>query len=130
MNINEKLFVISADHLMRQGRKAENYGEGNHSLSNVCAYRTKDNLKCAIGVLIADDHYSEALERFLPFDHQIHNAIALTHNISISKLDKTSDRMFSMLQGIHDYSEPSEWAQKLTDLAAEMGFDWSAPVTP
>ena len=130
MNINETLFKLSADHLIRQGRKAENYFEGKNSTCNACAYRSKDNLKCAIGALISDDQYSEDLERFLPFDHHIHNAIALTHNISISKLDKTSDRMFAMLQGIHDFSEPSEWAQKLTDLAAEMGFDWSAPVTP
>ena len=126
MNVNEKLFNLSADHLIRQGCKALVYYEWGDSNNEVkptsCVFRNDQGLKCAVGALIGDDHYSKNLEGFDVANYYVKNAIESTHNIV---LDETIISMLWSLQEIHDHSAPIEWSQKLTDLAVKLGFDWT-----
>jgi hypothetical protein len=126
MNINEKLFNISADHLIRQSCKALTYwaDSSNELTPTTCVYRNENGLKCAVGALIGDVHYRKDLEGWDVENLLVRNAIESTHNIV---LDETIVSMLWSLQEIHDHSAPIEWSRKLTDLAAQLGFDWTPP---
>jgi hypothetical protein len=136
MSINEKLFKISADHLIRQSCKALSYwgdssndwGDSSNELKPAtCVFRNEHGLKCAVGALIGDVHYSKNLEGWDVENFLVRNAIESTHNIV---LDETIVSMLWSLQEIHDHSAPIEWSRKLTDLADELGFDWTPPEVP
>ena len=59
MNRQQILDTVVA-HLLKQGRKAIEYSK--LAGGRVCQYRTKDGKKCAIGCLIPDEYYHEAME--------------------------------------------------------------------
>jgi hypothetical protein len=132
MNVNEKLFKISADHLIRQGRKCECYAYvcdelRNELLTNNCVYRNHRGFRDAVGALISDEQYKYSLEDCPASSNCVKNAIADSHNI---KVDEINDIMILRLQEVHDHTEPGEWSQKLTDLADQLGFHWTPPEVP
>ena len=120
MSINEKLFRISANHLVSQGAMSANgYG--------VCAYRGVSGRMCAVGVLISDDHYDPEFEGTAIAKHpedEILTAIAVSYNVDEKDLDVD---MLIALQVIHDYETPDNWGIYLESKAKELGFDWKAP---
>lgn len=52
----QQIFDKAAKHLIRQGDRAWDEGEGR------CAYRSPTNLKCAVGCLIPDVLYHHSME--------------------------------------------------------------------
>jgi hypothetical protein len=124
VSINEKLFRISADHLILQGRKCilhpDEYGK--FKSTNNCALRNKEGLKCAVGALISDEYYNDGLEAFNVYTNHIKKAIASSQGIPEGEVNST---MIWSLQIIHDDLDPSEWSQELTDFANLMGFNWT-----
>lgn len=58
---NQEAFTRVVLHLRRQGRQSSDGIAG-------CAYRSKDGLRCAIGVLITDEFYTEDMEGFCVAD--------------------------------------------------------------
>jgi hypothetical protein len=119
MNINEMLFKLSADHLIKQGKRAEN-----EEFECVYRYPESDD-KCVIGALISDDHYDPDIEgHTIESCDLILELIARSNNVPVESINVD---VMNALQFIHDYFEPSEWAQKLTDFAAMLGYDWTPP---
>jgi hypothetical protein len=55
----QEIFDHVLTHLRKQGKPAINETD---SGEDICAYRTDDGLKCAVGCLIPDDKYNEDLE--------------------------------------------------------------------
>lgn len=128
MNINKKLFKISADHLIQQN-KISVHDESPKDLfdldKNQCAYRGIFGRKCAVGALISDEYYYPALEGYsVETGGEIENLIALSHNIDP---DEISTEMLLELQNIHDKKKVSAWPSQLTALANKLGIDWTPP---
>jgi hypothetical protein len=119
MTINETLFKISADHLLKQNERSADVGSTDKT---VCFYRGRNGLKCAIGVLVNDENYSPELEGYGIAFGGIIDPICATHGI-----DNREDidlRMLFSLQNIHDNYEPREWRELLLAAAARFYYDW------
>lgn len=108
MKTNQEIFDIVAVHLLTQGKKSL-AGINNSS----CVYRDPNGRKCAIGVLIADEHYSEELERKSVWTNEVVAALEK------SGFDTEPPRLnfLDELQRIHDGYAPAEWRRMLVSLA-------------
>jgi hypothetical protein len=135
----QEVFNQVYEHLLDQGEVCTG-PEG-------CAYRGRDGNKpngksCAIGCLIADEHYSEDLESLTPQDIRIVEALKAS-GIVVDVLEtdssnhggnkdgevqyysrtKSPDVMFLWeLQDIHDNTDPGYWQTKLKQFANEQAL--------
>jgi len=94
------IYDTVTNHLLTQKSRSilgSGYGD-----TNICAYRGKDNLKCAVGILIPDEIYTPQME-----GKGLRELIDEFN--SIDNLFPTQDEqsLLSMLQIIHDNS--SNW---------------------
>lgn len=94
---NQELFDKVATHLLKQGRRSVR-------ANGECAYRGKDGLRCAIGVLIPDDKYGRGLEGLSSDAGSVMNAAGLVDENSL---------LAHVLQWVHDSVEPAEWRERL-----------------
>lgn len=112
MLTNQEIYDKVKGHLLTQGVKSK--------LSHVlvgfgsCAYRGRDNAKCAVGCLIPDELY----------DYKIEGKAVLGSPLLVSILTKLgiSDESYGLLvtlQGIHDNYDPEYWASKLHTVAED-----------
>lgn len=92
-----------------------------HNTLSRCAYRGHDGLKCAIGCLIADEHYDKSLEGLAGTHPSVRAALSKSLNIGVDELaTPKAERMLAELQLIHDYSLPDLWIGKLAELRKEL----------
>ena len=97
------VFNKVSEHLLAQNEKAL-AGDGE------CAYRSETGLKCAIGCLIKDEFYSEALEYTdLSRTGPLANAL---HESGVPLTDEIVD-LLRRLQRLHDFKEPETWKEEL-----------------
>ena len=90
-----------------------------------CQLRTSDGLKCAVGQLIADEHYRPSLEIQASPKHR--SSIAVRHAIVASNPDLNLDpwdhykpywKALSRLQGLHDNAKSvQDFAEEARELA-------------
>lgn len=112
MNKQEIYDKVKA-HLLAQGRRALRPGS-----KRACVYRAPNGDKCAAGVLIADEHYSEDLEgkpAYCNFDV----------NYALRKSDVPEECLSFVgeLQTIHDTAPVGVWREKLEALARRKGLN-------
>ena len=119
MNINEALFKLSADHLIKQGKEAVKD-------EFECVYRCHSTgRKCAVGALISDDHYDPDIEGYtIKSCDLILELIARSNNVPVESINVD---VMNALQFIHDEHDPIDWPIALTKKAQEFGFNWTAP---
>lgn len=117
MNTQEA-FTTVARHLLSQKERALK-SNPNNPLSPICAYRTEDGKKCAVGCLIPDELYLKEMED-LPVRRLILDFP------SIAQLFKDVDgSLLKKLQYLHD--DPIEtpyWAIQLRHFAEEFNLKW------
>ena len=100
------LFNHVVQHLLNQGRAAL-------EVDNSCAYRTEDDLKCAVGFLIEDAYYLPSLEgTIMPLPNDLvksssfhKKSMQLLHVLEMSlqrRLQTDEVRMLRSLQSVHD----------------------------
>ena len=100
MNMQEVYFKVR-NHLLTQGRRAKIYDQ--------CRYRAPNGDKCAIGCLIPDDKYDPSMEgHLISCSPLIQDAIGASED----HIDFLTD-----LQRVHDFSNPSEWNERLQAVA-------------
>ncbi len=104
-NTEQEVFDIVSGHLITQNKRSSD-NEG------YCNYRNPDGLKCAAGVLIPDEYYDFSLEGYSWSDLLAKDEVPSDHSIIIS-----------MLQLIHDDTEPTEWKQELRSLAKRFSLN-------
>lgn len=103
-------------HLLKQGKRSF-YTCGD---SQICAYRSPDDLKCAVGCLILDQYYTNSSEGFVCTSSNVVTAL------SASGVDMGEDGTRSLLlqlQSLHDYRDCTAWESALDDIAEEFGLD-------
>lgn len=137
----QSLFDRVVEHLYKQGRQAMSAAAGG------CAYRGDNGLKCAVGCLIADEHYDPRMEGGSPTrrdEYRILDAeVSVTSDFvntallkSGVKLDDAVVRLLEQLQVAHDWARcwgkagPTEsLAKRLHRIAETFSLTFSLPAT-
>ena len=122
----QEIFNTSAKHLLTQKvRSRQPDYEG--------SYRSKyraGSLRCAIGILIKDEFYSEGLEGKMVSNSRIFIALVSSRVVPQMNYDHFKDTdvydLLISLQEVHDRSDPEEWKEKLVNIARK--FDLSEDV--
>jgi hypothetical protein len=96
----QEVFDVCALHLLNQNERSVKFAD-----SANCMYRGDNGLKCAIGILIPDEEYTENMEG--------NGVVRLTSKYGIT--DHVD--MLSCLQSLHDEHDVSNWQEKLIRLA-------------
>ena|SRR5271166_1739270 len=105
----QEVFDKVAAHLLTQKQKST------FPKSGTCAYRGRDGLKCAIGVLINDAVYDASIERFDVMRPEIIKALALSGvNVDV--------QMLADLQLTHDTYDVCDWRGALRGIAVKHGL--------
>ncbi len=84
----------------------------------VCAYRGTNGRSCAVGCLIADEHYSPALENQNAGSPIVQDALLKS---GVDAYDSLTRDMLMELQGMHDGMSPSRWAARFDQIANNFG---------
>ena len=97
------------------------YEQGEQSTDDFrCKYRTLDGLKCAVGHLIPDDLYEEAMEG--------HSVITINKNYSLPSevFNPNNICLLQDLQFAHDFAGTTDFRENLAfhmrDIALRMGL--------
>lgn len=101
----QEVFDRVARHLLKQ--RSRSYHKGG------CAYRGKAGKMCAVGCLIADEHYRPSLEG-RNLQSELVQAALKDSGINVTENMKF---MLEDLQACHDYNEVSTWPQVLRRIA-------------
>lgn len=106
----QQIFNKVSRHLLTQGETSvDEDGE--------CLYRGPGGLRCAVGCLIADEHYTEDME-----GNSV-NDIRLRTALKASGIDVICHySLLRALQILHDRWSPSGWRQELRLVALEFGL--------
>lgn len=121
MNMLEIFNKVEA-HLLAQGKESIS---GYLGLSDVCAYRGKGGLKCAIGCLIKDEFYHKDLEGLGMWGDKLHMRASqkpLEEALAASGITILNDKQAHMLhdlQSLHDTIKPEHWKNELEKLRIE-----------
>lgn len=121
MLTNQEIFDKSVGHLLKQGIKSEVYTKGQVVL---CAYRSTDGLKCAIGALIDDAHYTPQFEGESVFNPEVRAALDKS-GVTYVFEGQTAD-LLAALQDMHDGEDESLWLQEALLIAKSFDLDHSA----
>src|SRR4051812_42285157 len=89
-----------------------------------CAYRDNKGHKCAIGILIPDDEYSDYFDSM---DASLNGLSPV--GILMLKLGYEDLDFLMALQDIHDSYEVTQWEQRFNELAEEYGLSYEPSVT-
>lgn len=118
MSLRQEVFDTVAKHLLTQGRRSMSDD------AQICMYRGSDGLRCAVGALISDDHYSTAMEQKGPTDAIVRRAIA--RSLGVVDIDADTLDLLIDLQMLHDDTKPGGWEDELRDMAAVHGLSTGA----
>ena len=123
MKTLQEIFDQVATHLLTQNERAVG------ALGN-CRYRTDTGLKCAIGCLIADEHYNSGCEGIdvsgayiKPHPRGLSLGQAL-RNSGIDGKDQRVLRLLGRLQGVHDHNPVVSWHDNLVRVADDFGLSF------
>lgn len=112
----QEVFDKVARHLLTQGQRSILRETGR------CAYRGDEGCMCAVGVLIADEHYHPKLEDNSVGEWHVQQAL----RSSGIETDTKTLLVLAELQHIHDQRNLKEWRECLQALAVREGLDTSA----
>ena len=112
----QEIFDKVYKHLLTQGRRSRLYDvEG-----GLCAYRSFDGLKCAVGCLIEDANYSASMEESSVHAWAVKEVLIKQGVLPTNPTEAESiTTLLSKLQQIHDVRNPSNWKHFLVALAEE-----------
>lgn len=118
---HQHIFDIVSKHILSQGRQSVCMG--------VCAYRIHQDdgstLKCAVGALIDDEHYSRKLEEEGIVGTLVMEAVLGSNPWLNAQCYKQIKNILKALQGIHDNIEPDYWEAKLRQYAKYHDLKWN-----
>lgn len=72
------------DHLIKQKTRAsKSYNDGDAGTKTFCAYRGNNGTMCAVGCLLADEHYTPEMERKNVGNQDVSNGVAKSLGINL-----------------------------------------------
>ena len=105
----QQVFDKAYRHLISQNARAEEHFN--------CKYRTDRGLKCGVGCLIDDEHYSEDMEGGKADCYQVSAAL------KSSGVDSVEHHvLLAEIQFLYDNYEPPRWADHFRQIAATHGL--------
>ncbi len=110
----QEIFNRVKNHLLTQGVKStDKSGDG------TCLYRGPNGTKCAIGVLLKDEHWDASKNSASIWDvgHLLEKSLETT-------LTMENNEFLADLQEIHDSRMVEDWADALADYADMNGLDY------
>lgn len=110
----QEIFNRVSKHLLTQMRQARD------PITGACLYKTDDNLRCAIGCLIPDNHpglYARMEVRALIDTYP-----------DLRELFNVDLEFLSKLQDIHDGYPPEMWSEMLKEFVMEYGLSYESIV--
>ena len=110
----QQAFDEIATHLLTQKKKSLLAKDHPAYGSNLCAYKSDDGSRCAIGALLTD--------REIDFIGEGEYGGRIRE---LTRFSDLSDEFINRVQTIHDDVKPSRWIEKLSSLATERGLDKS-----
>lgn len=113
MKTLQEAFDTAVTGMLKQGRRSVSAYD-----PSSCRYRGCGGLKCGVGFLIADEYYSESIERQAVCDNEVLSAVA----DSGYPADKEALELYEEIQDIHDGDLPADWAVELESLAVRSGL--------
>lgn len=99
--------------LLKQGKKSLSRAD-----PTTCAYRGRDGMRCAIGMLIKDKHYTDAMEGGTVHDEAVCDALKKS-GVSV---DGESFDLCADLQTVHDNRAVKEWRRDFGAVARRFGL--------
>ncbi len=121
MKSTQEAFTKIVLHLRRQGERSLDNG--------ACVYRGENGRSCAIGCIIADEHYTEALEGTVLKNPDRHGTWqrsgALFRALKASGWDVSNKtlEMLCAMQAIHDAIDVADWESRFTAVAKGYGLE-------
>jgi hypothetical protein len=112
MKTLQDVFNTAAPHLLKQKQRS--------GTDKACLYRDGP-LKCAVGVLIADEHYHPDLEEEGANSYLVMQALSRSGWPEGAK----AEGLYYSLQTVHDDHDPKAWAEKLASVAKTFNLDAS-----
>lgn len=117
MRTAQQLFDTAVGALLAQGVRSFDDG--------MCRYRGPDGTKCAVGHLIPDEVYDEAME-------SKHVLAVLNRNPQMAEHLHASDRpetftrpMLRDMQKVHDDVPPENWKRSYMEVAKDYKLEWN-----
>ena len=120
----QEIFNIAAPALLAQDARSfrkNALSEDDETVEVICAYRSTDGLKCAIGHIIPDSIYREEMEGRAVLE--IYTEYEDFKNIIGSEWDSQLLTFLTRLQEVHDNYEPFLWSMVFRDLAADFNLN-------
>jgi hypothetical protein len=127
----QQIFDHVALHLITQGKRSQ-FTKNKATDSSVCAYRGPGGLSCAVGCLIADEHYDHGLEGNGALSSWVLDALKAsgvpvkTHTSYAWGERSPINNLLEDLQALHDCADPKTWPDVLIQVADE--YDLSAAI--
>jgi hypothetical protein len=113
---HQQIFDIVATHLLKQKARSQNHSR------TACLYRGQEGRKCAVGVLIADEHFEPDFNQCGVYNSKVVNSLQKSGiSTDIDTMDLLGD-----LQWIHDSHPVDGWKSRLQSYAAEKKFNTDA----
>lgn len=94
---------------------------------SLCAYRSPEGLKCAVGVLIEDEHYKGEIEGQSLNFYDPSQLPSLTNQLLLSGVDVNDINVYYLLRNlqlIHDTVDVIDWPKKLKKIAKMTGVEY------
>lgn len=117
----QEIFDIVAEHLLTQNAKSVVVAPSTgHGATPICVYHGPGKLRCAVGALISEEQYEEAMEG------QNVEGLFLTYTDNLRSCGLISiehEQLLDDLQNIHDCAPVSEWPYKLHTASIEWGLN-------
>lgn len=109
----QETFNVVKEHLLDQNAKSIS------PITGHCNYRGKDGMKCAVGVLIKDEHYKTYLEDNNILDKRVRAALLE------SGIDAECLQMLEDLQTMHDTAYVDSWPNSMHAIAIQHGVTYA-----
>lgn len=115
---NQEIFNKVVTHLRAQGRKAVSYFDSR------CKYRAPDGAKCAVGCLIADEHYRNEYDYGTASYNHVRTMLVASgidvalDNVSGSAAQSQTMELLRALQFVHDLKDVGKWESEFRGVAS------------
>lgn len=117
----QEIFNKVKSHLLTQKVRAQTEDKLSVYGGYFCAYRGDNGTKCAVGCLIADEHYRPECEWASVYTGRVQRAL-IASGVPIGA-DPRTINLLSRLQAVHDLKSPEEWDTALTEVAQQYGLE-------